>query len=115
MMRESGVYDPHILQAIHRIRGNADAIFGAVPDLHAAAGTYKVIALTNNFAKTDVPSSELAFLGWDDGGPTPQHLRDLFDDFCDSSTLGMRYASVCLIEPVNNGSYQSANLNQNFT
>lgn len=58
--------------------------------LGAAAGTYKVIALTNNFAKTDVPPSELAFLGWDEGGPTPPRLRELFDDFCDSSALGMR-------------------------
>ncbi|KAF9458657.1 HAD-like domain-containing protein [Collybia nuda] len=75
MMRESSTYDPHMLRAIHHIR---------------ALGAYKIIALTNNFAKTDVPASELAFLGWGDGGPTPPHLRELFDDFCDSSTLGMR-------------------------
>jgi len=73
-MRESNVYDPHILQAIHRIR---------------VAGNHKIIALTNNFAKVDVPPSEAQFLGWE-GGATPDHLRQLFDDFCDSSALGMR-------------------------
>ena len=69
-------------------------------------GRWRVIALTNNFSKTDADSvgeappsaeeypdftvrSELAFLGWDEG-PTPPRLRALFDDFCDSSTLGMR-------------------------
>jgi len=37
----------------------------------------------------DVPPEERRFLGWDDGA-TPTHLRELFDDFCDSSSLGMR-------------------------
>ena len=71
-----------------------------------ATGRWRVIALTNNFSKTDAaiigshpPSrdeypdftveSELAFLGWQDGA-TPPRLRALFDDFCDSSALGMR-------------------------
>lgn len=54
-----------------------------------AAGQHKVVALTNNFSRISVPVEELAFLGWGDGA-TPQHLRDLFDDFCDSSTLGKR-------------------------
>ncbi|KAJ7684663.1 HAD-like domain-containing protein [Mycena polygramma] len=79
MMRESGVYDPHILRAIRRIR---------------AAGKHKIIALTNNFARTStenpIPASELAFLGWDREGATPSSLRGLFDDFCDSSELGSR-------------------------
>ncbi|KAF5386748.1 hypothetical protein D9615_001649 [Tricholomella constricta] len=74
MMRESNFYDQHILLAIHRIR---------------AAGRYKIIALTNNFAKAEVSPAEAHFLGWDEGA-TPDHLRSLFDDFCDSSTLGMR-------------------------
>lgn len=74
MMREAGTYDPHMRQAILQIR---------------AAGQHKVIALTNNFSRVSVPPEELAFLGWEDGA-TPQHLRDLFDDFCDSSTLGKR-------------------------
>lgn len=52
-------------------------------------GKYKLIALTNNFARVNVPAEELEFLGWSEGA-TPSHLRDLFDDFCDSSTLGMR-------------------------
>jgi len=74
MMREANQYDPHIKQAIHRIR---------------AAGRHKLIALTNNFSKAAVPPEERKFLGWDDG-VTPTHLRELFDDFCDSSSLGMR-------------------------
>ncbi|EPT05968.1 hypothetical protein FOMPIDRAFT_1110150 [Fomitopsis schrenkii] len=89
MMRESGSFDEVVVEAIRRIRGR-----------------WRVIALTNNFSKTNADSigeappsaedyrdltvqSELAFLGWEDG-PTPPRLRALFDDFCDSSTLGMR-------------------------
>jgi len=34
-------------------------------------------------------ASELAFLGWGEG-IIPPSLRALFDDFCDSSTMGMR-------------------------
>ncbi|KAJ7184261.1 HAD-like domain-containing protein [Mycena filopes] len=79
MMRESGIFDPHILRAIRRIR---------------AAGKHKIIALTNNFARTStenpIPAAELAFLGWDGEGATPRSLRGLFDDFCDSSELGSR-------------------------
>ena len=74
-----------------------------------AAGKWRVIALTNNFTKIDAAvigqspplpeeeypnfsvESELAFLGWQDGA-APLHLREMFDDFCDSSTLGMRCA-----------------------
>jgi hypothetical protein len=56
----------------------------------AAGRQHKLIALTNNFAKVNIPAEELEFLGWGDGGATPNHLRELFDDFCDSSTLGMR-------------------------
>lgn len=74
IMRNSNAYDPHILHAIRCIR---------------AAGLHKIIALTNNFAKVDVPPAELAFLGWEQGA-TPKQLRDLFDDFCDSRTLCMR-------------------------
>ncbi len=89
---------------------------------NAAAGQWRVIALTNNFSKLvttreevatvcDVhdgetaaalkelqarhpgvnfdAGSELYFLGWSEG-IVPPSLRALFDDFCDSSTLGMR-------------------------
>lgn len=67
-----------------------------------ASGKYRTIALTNNFSKSndtilrDAPhdpnfslQKELEFLGWQDGA-TPPQLRALFDDFCDSSTLGLR-------------------------
>ncbi|EIW60498.1 HAD-like protein [Trametes versicolor FP-101664 SS1] len=94
MMRESGEFDGRVVEAIRRIR---------------AAGKWRVIALTNNFSKSDADivgdgpppptahaphpafdvQAELAFLGWQDGA-TPPRLRALFDDFCDSSTLGMR-------------------------
>ncbi|TFK55187.1 epoxide hydrolase [Heliocybe sulcata] len=95
MMRESSEYDELVVNAIRRIRESR---------------RWRVIALTNNFSKFDspqasgtsgshvtplsaatgLPATELAFLGWDKGGPVPPSLRSLFDDFCDSSTLGMR-------------------------
>lgn len=70
-----------------------------------ATGKWLIIALTNNFSKhitdhpnstsltavqlpTRVPDTELRFLGWQDQATS--HLRALFDDFCDSSELGMR-------------------------
>ncbi|EJF65752.1 HAD-like protein [Dichomitus squalens] len=91
MMRESGEFDDRVVEAIRRIR---------------AERRWRIIALTNNFSKSEAdiigdapppkekfPSfsvqAELAFLGWQDGA-TPPRLRALFDDFCDSSTLGMR-------------------------
>jgi hypothetical protein len=58
-----------------------------------AAGQHKIIALTNNFGKVEVSKDEAAFLGWNNG-PTPNHLRQLFDDFFDSSTYGMRLARL---------------------
>lgn len=100
MMRASQSYDPYIREAILRIRGMLLLVFGAsfssaspplINDsrLRPAAGQHRVIALTNNFAKVEVPANELEFLGWKEG-VIPGHLRDLFDDFCDSSALGMR-------------------------
>ncbi|KIK63622.1 hypothetical protein GYMLUDRAFT_221822 [Collybiopsis luxurians FD-317 M1] len=77
MMRESSEYDPHIREAIRRIR---------------AAGNHRIIALTNNFSRTPttpIPPSELEFLGWQDGAVSNK-LKSLFDDFCDSSALGTR-------------------------
>ncbi|KAF9052694.1 epoxide hydrolase [Panaeolus papilionaceus] len=74
MMREAHQYDPYVKEAILRIR---------------ASGKFKVIALTNNFAKVNVPKDEMEYLGWDQGA-VPQELKSLFDDFCDSSSLGMR-------------------------
>ncbi|KAF8590446.1 HAD-like protein [Ramaria rubella] len=86
MMRESGIYDNLVVEAIRRIR---------------ASGKYRTIALTNNFSKSEdtilagAPQvnfsvqEELEFLGWQEGA-TPPPLRALFDDFCDSSTLGLR-------------------------
>lgn len=80
MMRSSSVYDPYVLKAIQCIR---------------QAGRHRIIALTNNFSAFDSPEqpiadTERAFLGWGEEGPVPEHLRRLFDDFCDSSSLGLR-------------------------
>ncbi|KAF9532326.1 HAD-like domain-containing protein [Crepidotus variabilis] len=74
MMRAASRYDQHMRHALLKLR---------------IAGQHKLVALTNNFARVDIPVEEATFLGWDDG-PTPNHLRGLFDDFCDSSSLGMR-------------------------
>ncbi|KAH7889894.1 HAD-like domain-containing protein [Phlebopus sp. FC_14] len=77
MMRMASSYDAHILTAIQRLR---------------AIGKWRVVALTNNFGAAswqNLSDSELQFLGWQDG-PTPKHLRDLFDDFYDSSQVGLR-------------------------
>ncbi|KAF9453284.1 HAD-like protein [Macrolepiota fuliginosa MF-IS2] len=74
MMREAQSYNPYVREAILRIRETRK---------------WKVIALTNNFQKVDIPQEEREFLGWSEG-TTPDHLLELFDDFCDSSTLGMR-------------------------
>jgi hypothetical protein len=59
----------------------------------SAAGRHRIIALTNNYAATadGVDAAELEFLGWAEGA-TPSALRAMFDDYCDSSSLGMRYA-----------------------
>lgn len=56
------------------------------------------MALTNNFGgyhdasespSHAIPEAELQFLGWRDG-PIPDHLRELFDYFFDSSAVGLR-------------------------
>lgn len=111
-MRNSSIFDEIVVEAIHRIRGTLSNVVRSRNDSNGlckpipAAGRWRVIALTNNYAKSESeiiggtpPSpeqypnfsaeSELAFLGWQEG-PTPPRLRALFDDFCNSSTLGMR-------------------------
>jgi FMN phosphatase YigB (HAD superfamily) len=73
-----------------------------------ALGKYRIISLTNNFSAVDpsnLPPPPLGFnqkypdfvsveaeiksLGWHQGVAPPQ-LTNLFDDFCDSSLVGMR-------------------------
>lgn len=75
-----------------------------------AAQRWRIIALTNNYSKIDASflgldvrhskkypgvtlDSELRFLGWEKG-PVPPHIRNLFDDFLDSSEVGMRYVQL---------------------
>jgi hypothetical protein len=102
MMREGGTYDPYIREAILRIRGK-QFIFARVASANdfktSARGKHRVIALTNNFGHSfdDLPKSELEFLGRDSPG-APDHLVSLFDDYCDSAILGMRYLDSCLLE-----------------
>ncbi|KAI0035735.1 HAD-like protein [Vararia minispora EC-137] len=91
MMNKSASYDNLVISAIRKLR---------------AAGRWRVIALTNNYSKIgkaldDFNSplaakypglnfqSEMMFLGWDKGA-VPSSLRTLFDDFLDSSEVGMR-------------------------
>ncbi|KAI0811269.1 HAD-like protein [Irpex lacteus] len=91
MMRKSQSYDDRVVEAIRRIR---------------AAGKWRVIALTNNWATANlealgeglpVPAKysgldlkeEIKWLGWEEGAVSSQ-LRAMFDDFCDSSEQGMR-------------------------
>jgi hypothetical protein len=108
MMRLSQTWDKVVVNAIHNIRGKSPPSLSvetvSVPPHSApnfegashvrcyrsAAGRHQIIALTNNYAAVDgVEPSELEFLGWTEGA-TPPALRALFDDYCDSSTLGMR-------------------------
>ena len=70
---------------------------------HQAAGRHRIIALTNNFSKQfkdpSIPRAELEFLGR--SGETPVELIELFDDYCDSSIIGMRYfLAVFAVHPV---------------
>jgi len=92
MMRASGELDPIFVSAIQKLR---------------SLGRYRIFALTNNFtgvfssdatktgeASSDPPpgfslEEEMRFLGWEQG-IAPPSLVNLFDDFCDSSVLGMR-------------------------
>ncbi len=76
------------------------------PFLTIATKSWRVIALTNNYSKIDATflgldarhlerypgvtlQSELGFLGWENGA-VPLDIRGLFDDFVDSSEVGMR-------------------------
>ena len=103
-MKGGGVFDEHILTAIIKLRGDFRPLLItlAIPPTFqiSAAGKWKIIALTNNFSALDkasldpsdpghIPRSEFEYLGWGDV-VLPPRLRALFDDFCDSSALGMR-------------------------
>ena len=92
------------------VRWPLDALlfrFIGVTYISLAAERWRVIALTNNYSKLDstflgidtrhLPrypgvtlESELRFLGWE-SGVVPPSIRGLFDDFVDSSEVGMRW------------------------
>ncbi|TFY65502.1 hypothetical protein EVG20_g5562 [Dentipellis fragilis] len=73
----------------------------------SATKRWRVIALTNNFSATESSlrgsdetqptatpevdlEAEFKFLGWDEG-VVPPRVQELFDDFVDSSKVGMRW------------------------
>lgn len=89
-----------------------------------AAGRWRVIALTNNYSKVDATflglgsrhleqypgvtlESELRFLGWERGA-VPSHIRELFDDFVDSSQVGMRWGDSLIDSLTDQGTLISA-------
>lgn len=101
-MMRSAEFDPYILAAIHTLR---------------ASGRFRIVALTNNYsaqydrirsmkettAKALLsfdPDAELAFLGWgpETGGPGGPRIRELFDDFVDSSVVGSRKPEPAIYE-----------------
>ena len=96
-MRGAAQYDVHIRHALLKLKSKTSTISSLLircsQTLLEGAGQHRLIALTNNFARIDVLPEEAAFLGWEDG-PTPNHLRALFDDLCDSSSLGMRWVQI---------------------
>jgi hypothetical protein len=114
MMRNS-VPDPVIVKAIRRIRGMDSSLslsssspfeYNVLPvlihspyfadtSLPLASGRFKLVAVTNNYARSLVglPQSELDFLGWSDGS-TAKEVKELFDDFVDSSVVGLRYVET---------------------
>ncbi|KZV75769.1 HAD-like protein [Peniophora sp. CONT] len=91
MMRTGSSLDELVVSAVQKIR---------------ATKRWRVFALTNNYSKTpstlndfnsDIAKkypeitmeSEMKHLGWDEGA-VPLKLRAMFDDFVDSSEVGMR-------------------------
>lgn len=80
-----GTYDFKVVDAIRTIK---------------ATGRWRVIALTNNYHRPfadllakdpEAAKREMEFLGWNEsGGPASQELKDMFDDFVDSSEVGSR-------------------------
>lgn len=78
MMRQATTMDQGMVNAIKRIRARG----------------LRVIALTNNYSKEELPefasdAQERAHLGWEDGA-VPSRVRELFDDWVDSSMEGLR-------------------------
>ena len=104
-MMRGAKYDPYMAGAIQNIRGRHWSLYLNSTTFSyslQASGRYLIIALTNNFiapynsilatppnATFGTPEAELEFLGWTEGA-VPQTLKDLFDDFIDSSQVGMR-------------------------
>ncbi|KZV93350.1 epoxide hydrolase N-termina [Exidia glandulosa HHB12029] len=79
MMRQAATMDAGVVRAIQRIRARG----------------MRTIALTNNYSKEDeggahAPDAhDRAHLGWEEGA-VPTRIRELFDDWVDSSTEGLR-------------------------
>jgi hypothetical protein len=109
MMRTGQKVNEDVYGAVLRIKGSRVSryFFFQFTGVFLAAKRWRVIALTNNYSKIDATflgldprhlerypgvtlQSELEFLGWEDG-VVPSHIRELFDDFVDSSEVGMRW------------------------
>ncbi|KAG9122145.1 hypothetical protein FRC07_001606 [Ceratobasidium sp. 392] len=99
-MMRSAEFDPYIITAIRKLR---------------ASGRFRIVALTNNYsAQYDKlkamkssntkpsfdPDAELEFIGWgpETGGPAGPRVRELFDDFVDSSVVGSRKPEPVIYE-----------------
>ena len=108
-MRTGQKVNEHVYGAVLRIKGSGAFrhFFFQFTGVFLAANRWRVIALTNNYSKIDATvlgletrhlerypgvtlQSELGFLGWE-SGVVPSHIRELFDDFVDSSEVGMRW------------------------
>ena len=96
-MRDSK-FDPIVVNAIHKIRGQFwPSEARAPPGLNGSSATnrFRIISVTNNFGQSTagIEDSELKFLGWEGGAAsTSPQLVQLFDDYIDSSVVGLRCA-----------------------
>lgn len=87
--------DAIVVNAIRIIRGNPhnDHLLPTYMAIFAAQKRYRLISVTNNFGQPmdGIPESESAFLGWNSNeGLTSSVIRTLFDDYIDSSEVGLR-------------------------
>ncbi|EGF97799.1 uncharacterized protein MELLADRAFT_69749 [Melampsora larici-populina 98AG31] len=89
MMGEASSFNTPIIQVIKRLKGDClskpNSSLSSVA-LHPGSGSYKVAALTNNFnLAPGVKEDDAEALGI-----MPKEIKQLFDDFIESSQVGMR-------------------------
>jgi epoxide hydrolase-like predicted phosphatase len=71
MMAEAAEFDPIVFNAIKKLRAN---------------NKFKIAALTNNFQLPTKDKSEIDFLG----GDVSVEFKKLFDEYIESSVVGLR-------------------------